>query len=54
MDSYNIFFKVTHPKKNPGMGFSDSRDHSTVTMSFLTYLEKILIRGVIRIMISRI
>ena len=45
MNLYKLL-KITHLEKNSDLGFSDSRGHSTITISFLTYLEKILIYGV--------
>lgn len=46
MNRYKLL-KITHLEKNSDLGFSDSRGHSTITISFLTYLEKILIYGII-------
>ena len=50
MNRYKLL-KITHLEKNSDLGFSDSRGHFTITISFLTYLEKILIYGII-IMVS--
>lgn len=50
MNRYKLL-KITHLQKNSDLGLSDSRGHSTITISFLTYLEKILVYGII-IMVS--
>ena len=50
MNRYKLL-KITHLQKNSDLGLSDSRGHSTITISFLTCLEKILVYGII-IMVS--